>query len=80
VIPAEQQLTLRQVKALVGGRSPGKTIANATLHRWYTTGVRGVRLQVERHGGLIVTSREWLDRFFAELNARREESLQGVPA
>lgn len=41
----------------------------ATLHRWATDGLKGVRLEVIRIGGTTCTSKSALQRFFNALTA-----------
>jgi hypothetical protein len=53
----------------------------ATIHRWATRGLRGVRLEFAQVGGTRVTSEEALQRFFDALAAGgrrpdRRSSLQ----
>ena len=45
----------------------GKRVHFRTLYRWTTQGVRGVRLETLPLGGTLATSREALERFFAEI-------------
>lgn len=52
---------------------PGdKRLSLATLHRWRTKGIRGVRLETILIGGMRYTSHEAISRFIAAQNA--EES------
>ncbi len=46
----------------------GRPVSPATLWRWASHGLRGVRLQTVRVGGTTCTSTEALNRFFAALN------------
>lgn len=46
----------------------------ATLHRWTTQGVRGVRLQTWIVGGKRVTTPAAVERFLTALNATDEPS------
>ena len=55
-------------KILPRGRH-GKKIHVSTLWRWACQGVRGVRLETVRMGGVIYTSKEALQRFFAQLDS-----------
>ena len=54
-------------KILPRGRH-GKKIHVSTLWRWSSRGVRGVKLETVRMGGLIYTSKQALQRFFGQLN------------
>jgi hypothetical protein len=46
----------------------GRPVNDATLWRWASSGLRGVRLETLRVGGTTCTSAEALRRFFAALN------------
>jgi hypothetical protein len=48
--------------------------APSTLYRWARKGIGGVRLEYLRIGRSMVTSREALDRFFAQLAAADERA------
>ncbi len=52
----------------------------ATLHRWASRGVRGVRLETVRLGGMRVTSVEALQRFAEQVTAAdsRESQYSGT--
>ena len=67
---SEQLLTLIAAsKHLPHGRA-GKSVHVATLHRWASRGgVRGVRLETVRIGGIRYTSAEALERFIAQCSA-----------
>ena len=45
----------------------GRPVSPATLWRWSSHGLRGVRLETVRVGGTTCTSTEALSRFFARL-------------
>lgn len=61
---AESLLTMTDASKLLPGRPDA-----ATLWRWRTKGVRGVKLESILYGGRRVTSREALDRFVERLNS-----------
>jgi hypothetical protein len=63
---------MADVRNLLGGRRSGRLVSPQTLHRWYSKGMRGVRLRTEVHGGIRVTSRAWIDEFFGALKAARD--------
>lgn len=52
------------------GRSAGKRIHVATVHRWVMRGIRGIRLEAVTVGGRKVTSHEAIQRFAEALTAR----------
>lgn len=75
-----QPLTLSQAAAAVPALR-GKRLHVSTLWRWCRRGCKGrngltVRLQHGRVGGQIVTTREALDRFYAELAEADLESFR----
>jgi hypothetical protein len=74
----EALLELKQVPNIVPGRA-GKPVSPATVYRWATKGLNGARLQTVQVGSRMVTSKEAIDRFFAELTAIRAEQL-GEPS
>lgn len=61
-ILTEDVLTLQDARKVIGqltGRRPDKT----TMYRWCLRGVRGVKLEHVRLGGVIFTSRQAITRF-----------------
>jgi hypothetical protein len=50
------------------GRRPGRPIHRATLERWMTRGVSGVRLESLKLGGIRMTSEEALVRFLERVS------------
>jgi hypothetical protein len=66
MLSSEQILTLTEAAkriAPIGGKSPHPS----TLWRWGLKGVRGVKLEILRIGGRIVTSMEAVERFSERL-------------
>ncbi len=47
-----------------------RQVSGATLHRWATTGCKGVVLQTRRIGGRLFVRRAWMDEFIEALNKR----------
>lgn len=62
-------ISLSEARRLVAQQA-GKPISPATIWRWATIGVRGVRLETALQGGRPVTSAEAVQRFFCALNDR----------
>jgi hypothetical protein len=56
-------------------RRRGKNVNIATVWRWRAVGLRGVKLEVTRMGGAIVTSVEALQRFFRAIDATYGEPV-----
>jgi hypothetical protein len=66
----EDVLSLAEAGAsLPRRRTPG------TLWRWCVKGLHGIKLEHRWIGGTIVTSRQAVDRFFADVTAARSEAL-----
>jgi hypothetical protein len=58
----EKLLSLKQA-ACFFPRSDRRNVHYATLYRWALTGVRGVKLETIKVGGLLYTSTEAIERF-----------------
>jgi len=63
----DELLTLPEAAGELPRRRGGKRPHVATLHRWCTHGLGGVRLRVVRVGGTRCTTRAWLTDFFERL-------------
>ena len=65
----------------VAGMEARRQLHPRTLYNWATKGKRGVVLESAAIGGILVTSREALQRFFTRLSAARKEKLpqQSLP-
>ena len=63
-------------------RRAGRPTHVATLHRWRSRGLRGVRLEAVRVGGVWHTSVEALNRFFARLTSddHAEDAAMQLPS
>lgn len=70
----EKLLTLREASQLLPRRRAGKPCHPATLYRWASSGIHGIKLESMRVGGSLCTSLEALQRFFERLSG---ESCQG---
>jgi len=68
-IRAEPLIPLRQVAAMRPAGRKGRPLHVATVYRWATRGIRGVRLEVIRLGGSLYSSREAVQRFADRLSA-----------
>lgn len=55
-------LTMTEAAGLIGEMS-GKRPSSATVWRWATKGVRGVRLESLRVGGTLYTTQTWVHEF-----------------
>jgi len=65
----EDVISLTDATKFLPPRRAGKRPHVATLHRWVTVGVRGIKLEMIQVGGTRCTSREALQRFFDRLTA-----------
>lgn len=59
----------------VAGMEARPVLCERTIYNWATKGKRGVILESAAMGGILVTSREALQRFFSRVSAAREEKL-----
>jgi len=57
----------------IPGMEPRKSLHPRTIYNWATRGKRGVVLETMPVGGILVTSREAITRFFVRLNMAREQ-------
>jgi len=62
---SDELLTLPQAAALFPRRRGGSKVSTSTLWRWYARGSRGVRLEVVRIGGQVLTTRDAIRDFIA---------------
>lgn len=77
----EKPVTLAEAPRLIPAinAAPGmearKPLHPRTIFNWATRGKRGVVLETTSIGGILVTSREALSRFFARLSEDRQQRL-----
>jgi len=75
----EQPVTLAKAPELipainaVAGMEARKPLHPRTIFNWASRGKRGVVLETVQVGGLLVTTREALERFFSRLTSAREQ-------
>lgn len=67
----ESVLSLREACRKLPHRRAGRPTHPATLYRWATEGLRGIRLESIQIGGTLCTSLEALQRFFERLSHRK---------
>lgn len=65
----EPPIKLAEAAGTLPGRRPGKHIHPSAIHRWTTSGLRGVKLESLKIGGVTHTSRAALQRFFERLSS-----------
>lgn len=74
-ISTEQLITLAQAARLRPGSRRGRPTHPSTVYRWAVRGIRGVRLEIIRIGGMTYTSVEALQRFADRLTVGGDRSL-----
>ncbi|MEZ6070951.1 MAG: DUF1580 domain-containing protein [Pirellulales bacterium] len=78
-ISKETPITLSVAARRLPRRRRGKRPHVSTLHRWGTTGLRGVRLETIRVGGSRCTSMQALQRFFDALDDAPQQPTTQSP-
>jgi len=76
----DELLTLPQAAALFPRRRAGSKVSTTTLWRWYSRGSRGVRLEVVRIGGQVLTSRDAIRDFIAARSVAGGAAVPQAPA
>jgi hypothetical protein len=76
-ISLETVFPLRDAARHIPRRRKGRKAAVSTLHRWATSGIRGVILETIQVGGTRCTSFPALQRFFDRLSGRPEALTAG---
>src|SRR3989442_321478 len=74
----EQLLPLSAAARELPSRSGARGINVSTVWRWSLRGVRGVRLETALIGGIRMTSREALARFFSRTTAAADGTIQTI--
>jgi len=69
----EKLISFREAVELLPRRRRGRKVHVATLYRWATHGLHGVRLETVQCGGTRVTTIEALQRFFRQLEGQRDD-------
>jgi hypothetical protein len=62
---ADDVIPLSVVPKLLPRNADGKTVNMSTLWRWHRYGLGGVRLEIQKVGGRVFTTRSALRRFIA---------------
>ena len=75
----EQVISLTEAAKHLPKRRANKRPNVATMYRWISSGVKGIRLEYIVIGGTRCTSREALQRFFDALTAQAESGRAPVP-
>jgi hypothetical protein len=65
-------LTLKQAAGLMPRLRSNRPVTMATIWRWATYGLRGIRLETIQVGGVKCTTRVALQAFFEAVQAARE--------
>jgi hypothetical protein len=69
----EEVISLSAAARLTPRLREDRPVSPSTLWRWGVRGVKGVRLETIKVGGVTATSVEALERFFATLNGQQPE-------
>jgi hypothetical protein len=77
-ISTETLLTMGQAAGVRPPGRLGRPTHAATVYRWISRGLRGVRLESIRLGGTLYTSREALQRFAESLTCRATADGENV--
>jgi hypothetical protein len=75
----EQVLPFAQVARRLPSIRGGRAVNPATIWRWASHGVRGVKLETIQIGGTSCTSLDALRRFFARLDDKPESPVVPAP-
>lgn len=78
-VASEQLLTLSQLAKRLPRHRNDRPVHPSTCHRWRSPGVRGVRLECVRIGGIWHTSWESFQRFCDLLTSVAQGSSAGAP-
>lgn len=70
----EEIVSMAGATKVIPKRASGKRVHVATVYRWASVGLKGVRLETIQIGGHCYTSTEALHRFFKALTADRDGS------
>ena len=70
-LKSESIVSLSEAGGFLPRRRSRKRPQPATLYRWASAGLRGVRLETIQVGGTLCTSIEALQRFFDRLSRQR---------
>jgi len=62
--------------AEAGRQCPGGAVSSPTVYRWCKRGIAGVRLESIHVGGVMMTSRQALQRFFERVTEARRVQEQ----
>jgi hypothetical protein len=72
-LSSESLLTFSEASQVLPRRRRGRKAHPSTFWRWASRGLRGVRLEIIRVGGVTYTSREALQRFADRLSSDAPE-------
>jgi hypothetical protein len=75
----ETPISLTEAANLLPRRRAGKKASPATIFRWASNGIRGIKLEVIKVGGTLCTSRERLQKFYEKLTLEAAGELVPPP-
>jgi hypothetical protein len=80
----ENLVSVAEAAKIISERLPnrrgGRALSVTTVYRWFSRGLRGVRLEYVQVGGTRAVSLEALDRFFERLSGRDPSSTVNANA
>jgi len=83
-IHSERLLPTKELPGYLQSRGYGKRVTMTTVYRWIGRGCRGVRLEVVRVGGTLLTSLEavqrWVEGQSQDLRAREQKQTSPAAA
>lgn len=79
-ITQEQLVTFGELARSLPRRRGDRPVHVATIHRWRSRGLKGIRLEAVRIGGAWHCSREAFRRFADRLTAQAESAEVSLPA
>jgi len=73
-VPPAERLRLADVRRLIG-----RPVSEATVRRWYTEGIGGIRLKAVRDFGRWITTERWLREFLQAVQDQAAGSAANTP-
>src|SRR5262249_12849936 len=78
-VNSEQIITLAQLARRIPCRRNNRPVHVSTIHRWRNPGIRGVRLDCVRVGGMWCTSLQAFARWVEQLTAVKKQGEPNTP-
>ncbi len=78
-IRTDEVITLREAAKMLPKRRRGRKPHVATLHRWASRGLRGIKLETIQIGGTLCTSPKAMQEFFERLTKGELDDPESRP-